>query len=235
MSILTNQDKERYNRQIILPGVGEEGQQKIQNTRVLVIGAGGLGCPVLQYLTGAGFRHICVVDADKVSLSNLQRQILYTEDEVGQYKAKLAAEKLGKLNSNVTFNVITEFLTRDNIEDVIVNYDIIVGATDNFESRYLIDEFSKKYNKPFVHGSVADFEGQYSVFNYKESKSYSDIFPQAPVDNGKILGVIGAVPGIIGSYMAFEVIKIATEVGGVASDGLYIYRGLNNNVIKLAY
>ncbi|TLX76870.1 HesA/MoeB/ThiF family protein [Labilibacter sediminis] len=233
--MLKQEELDRYNRQVILPGFGKEGQEKLKTTRVLVVGAGGLGCPVLQYLAGAGVGKIGIIDADKVSVSNLQRQILYREDEIGLYKAKLAANKLSKLNSEVEYVVSTDFLTEDNAEAIISEYDIVVGATDNFNSRYLIDKYTQLQNKPFVHGSVADFEGQYSVFNYQGSPAYSDVFPSAPQDNGKVLGVIGAVPGIIGSYMAWEVLKIAAQLDGVSSDALCIYKGLENRVLKMLY
>lgn len=233
--MLKQDELERYNRQILLPEFGELGQEKLKKNSVLVVGAGGLGCPVLQYLVGAGIGKIGIMDADIVNISNLQRQILYTEDEIGKYKAEIAAQKMNQLNSEIEIVVSTKFMTTENAERIISQYDIVVGATDNFNSRYLIDRYTRLQNKPFVHGSVADFEGQFSVFNYNGSPSYSDIFPTSPPDEGKILGVIGAVPGIIGSYMAWEVLKIASQVGNVSSDGLYIYKGLNNKVLKLAY
>lgn len=233
--MLKQDELERYNRQILLPGFGELGQKKLKKNSVLIVGAGGLGCPVLQYLVGAGIGKIGIMDADMVSISNLQRQILYTEDEIGKYKAEIAAQKMNLLNSEIEIVVSTKFMTTENAERIICQYDIVVGATDNFNSRYLIDKYTRLQNKPFVHGSVADFEGQFSVFNYNGSPSYSDIFPTSPPDEGKILGIIGAVPGIIGSYMAWEVLKIASQVGNVSSDGLYIYKGLNNKLLKLAY
>jgi len=226
---------ERYNRQIMLPGIGESGQKRISKASILVVGAGGLGCPVIQYLTGAGVGKIGIIDADKISLSNLQRQILYTENEIGEYKASIAASKMHKLNSEVKFEVYTQFLNNQNAEPIIDKYDVIVGATDNLESRYLIDKLCYKLNTPFVHGAVSDFEGQYSVFNYNNSPSYSDVFPAPPPNNNKTIGVIGAFPGVIGSYMALETLKIITKVGKISSDGLYIINGLNNSMLKLSY
>ncbi len=233
--MISDSEKSRYDRQIILPGVGEEGQEKIKNISVLVVGAGGLGCPVLQYLTGAGIGKIGIIDADRVSLSNLQRQILYTEAEIGEFKAELAAQKMKGLNANVEFSVYPFFLSQDNMNSILDEYDIIVGATDNFESRYLIDAYCKANQKPFVHGSIADFEGQFSVFNFQQSPSYADVFPKHEKVDAKVVGVLGALPGIIGSYMALEVIKIASELNNVASDALYIFNGLNNRLVKLKY
>jgi len=233
--MLKESSLERYNRQIILPGVGEKGQELFQKASVLVVGAGGLGCPILQYLVGGGIGKIGIADADEVSLSNLQRQILYTEGEVGINKAMLAAEKLSKLNSEVLFKVYTHFITADNIDSIAAEYDIIVGATDNFESRYLIDNYCQKNNKPYIHGSVSDFEGQFSVFNYQNEVSYKDVFPSAPESTQKVLGVIGAIPGIIGSYMALEVIKIICGLSQVSNDGLYIFNGLTNKLLKLKF
>lgn len=233
--MLTQEQKERYNRQILLPNFGEAAQEKLLKAKVLLVGAGGLGCPVLQYIVGAGVGHIGIIDADVVSLSNLQRQILYTEAEIGQYKAELAAQKMKALNSDVTFEVITSFLNDENALDIIKQYDIVVGATDNFKSRYLIDLHTKTLGIPFVHGSIGESEGQYTVFNYKGSLAYSDLFPNSNADGGKVLGVMGALPGVIGSYMAWEVIKIASEVGEVAANKLFIYNGLNNKVHQIKY
>ncbi len=234
--MLDNKDQQRYNRQIILPGIGNEGQIKLIQTNVLVVGAGGLGCPIIQYLTAAGIGKIGIIDADEVNISNLQRQILYTEEEIGLSKAELSASKMKKLNSNVSFKVYKQFLTEENAESIIDEYDIIVGATDNFESRYLIDKYSLRLGKPFVHGSISDFEGRFSVFNYQGSPSYKDVFPTPPSSiNKTVVGVIGALPGIIGSYMALEVIKIAVKTGKTSSDGLYILDGLNNTLSVLKY
>ncbi len=236
MSILSKENQERYSRQIILKDVGEEGQLKLMNARVLVIGAGGLGCPVLQYLVAAGIGTVGVVDNDVVSISNLQRQILYSEAELACSKAQLAKQKLQNLNRQTNLQVYNTFLDGSNAGAVIKEYDIVVGATDNFESRYIIDAASKKLAIPFVHGSVEGFEGQYSVFNYKNKISYTDVFPTSPVlPEDHVVGVMGALPGIIGCMMAMEVIKVCCNLPNVASDALYIFKALNNKIIKLSY
>ncbi len=236
MSVLSKENQERYSRQLILDQIGQEGQQRLMKACVLIVGAGGLGCPVLQYLVAAGIGKIGIVDNDVVSISNLQRQILYREDEVGRSKAQIAKEKLQNLNQEADIQIYNTFLDKDNIDDIVTGYDIIVGATDNFESRYLIDEYSNKLNIPFVHGSVEGFEGQYSVFNYKNKVSYSDVFPSQPeLPKDYIIGVMGALPGIIGSLMAMEVIKVCCNLENVAADALYIFNALNNKLIKLSY
>jgi adenylyltransferase/sulfurtransferase len=214
---------ERYNRQIILPEVGEAGQQKLANAHVLVVGAGGLGSPVLQYLVAAGVGRIGIVDADVVSISNLQRQILFRENQLGLPKVEQAKETLLALNSECRLDTYACRLTEENAESLINQYDIVVGATDNFASRLLIDRYSKRLGKPFVHGSICEFSGQVAVFNYKGSMSYADLFPDQPDESTLPLGVIGVLPGVIGTLQATEVIKIILGVGEVLANKLLLY------------
>jgi len=214
---------ERYNRQIILPEVGEAGQQKLANARVLVVGAGGLGCPVLQYLVAAGIGCIGIVDADVVSLSNLQRQILFRENQLGLPKVEQAKESLSALNSECRLDTYACRLTEENAESLMNQYDIVVGATDNFASRLLIDKYSKQLSKPFVHGSICEFSGQVAVFNYNGSVSYTELFPDQPEESTLPLGVIGVLPGVIGTLQAAEVIKIILGIGDVLANKLLMY------------
>jgi len=230
---LTDHEKERYHRHLIIPEIGEEGQIKIKNAKVLVVGAGGLGSPVLQYLAAAGVGTIGIVDADEVSISNLQRQILYHEAEVGLSKAETAAQKLGKQNSNVHFNVYPYFLVEENGTQIIAEYDVVLGCTDNFPSRYLIDEVCKENGIPYVHGSIAEFEGQVAVFNYRGGPSYRSIFPEIPDGSDLPLGVIGVLPGIIGSMQTCEALKIITGTGQVLSGKLLIYDALQASLMKV--
>lgn len=223
---MNTQQTERYKRHLILSEIGEEGQQKLLDARVLVVGAGGLGAPILQYLVAAGVGHIGIVDADEVSLSNLQRQILYRESDLGLRKADKAKETLSQLNSDVDITTYPVMLAADNAEDIISAYDIVVGATDNFESRQLIDTITKKQAKAFVHASIGEFEGQVAVFNYQGAMSYQDLFPEMPNTQELPLGVIGVLPGIIGSLQAAEVIKIICGIGDVLSNSLLIYNAL---------
>jgi adenylyltransferase/sulfurtransferase len=231
---LTQIEKERYNRHIITTGFGEEGQLKLKTAKVLVIGAGGLGCPVIQYLVAAGVGKIGIVDGDTVSLSNLQRQILYATDEIGQSKVSVAGSKMTRLNPSVTLELIDEFLTEELADRLFANYDVVVGATDNYTSRYLIDAKSRQYAIPFVHGSIFECEGQLSVFNYKGGNSYADLFGEASPETAKPAGVIGAIPGIIGSLMALETIKILTGIGSVNTNKLLLYNGLDNSFRQIA-
>lgn len=231
---LSTIENERYSRHLLINGFGEEKQVKLKTARVLIIGAGGLGCPVIQYLVAAGVGHIGIVDGDVVSLSNLQRQILYSEDEIGQSKAEIAAAKMSKLNSSVSIHIYNRYLTDDFAAQLFPEYDVVVGCTDNYNSRHIIDVHSKKHNIPFVHGSIREFEGQLCVFNYQGSCSYSDLFGELPAEPSKPIGVIGVMPGIIGSLMAMEVVKITTGMGTVSANRLLLYNALDNSFHQLA-
>jgi molybdopterin/thiamine biosynthesis adenylyltransferase/rhodanese-related sulfurtransferase len=239
---LDKREKERYSRQILMPGFGVEAQQQLKDSRVLVIGAGGLGCPVLQYLAAAGVGSIGVVDNDTVSFSNLHRQILYAEHDIGALKAEKAVEKLGRINSAVELLAYPYAINKDNAADLVQGYDILVDCTDNFASRYLINDIAVLHGLAVVYGSVHQFEGQVSVFNYLSSTgrspNYRDLFP-VPPDSGSVLdcsegGVLGVLPAIIGSLQANEVIKIITGQGEPLASSLLLFDALNNDykVIK---
>jgi molybdopterin/thiamine biosynthesis adenylyltransferase len=232
---MNSSQKERYNRHIILPQIGEVGQEKMLLARVLVVGAGGLGAPVLQYLTAAGVGTIGIMDADTVSLSNLQRQVLYREHQVGKGKAQIAKETLEQLNRDVKFHTYPFFLDDDNALEIITNYDMVVGATDNFDSRQCIDRATRQLEKPFIHGAIGEFEGQVSVFNYRGGPSFSDLFGERPADSDLPKGVMGVLPGIIGSLQAAEVLKIILGKGNVLSGQLLTYNALETtmNVFNL--
>lgn len=219
-------NKERYSRHIIIPEIGEVGQEKLMQAKVLVVGAGGLGTPILQYLVAAGIGRIGIMDADVVSISNLQRQILYRENEVGLLKAQMAKETLHALNSACQLDTYSFHLDDNNATNIIAQYDIVVGATDNFASRILIDKYTKQQAKPFVHGSICEFSGQVSVFNYQGGPCYTDLFPDTPLESTLPLGVMGVLPGIIGSMQACEVIKIILGIGNVLSGKLLVYDAL---------
>ncbi len=233
--MLSEKDKKRYHRQILIPEIGEEGQEKLKKASVLVVGAGGLGCPVLQYLTGAGVGNIGIVDGDLVSFSNLHRQLLFSEEDVDLSKAEAAASKLSKMNSSINFMVNKEFLSEHNIYKVAEGYDVIIGATDNYASRYLIDDYCRQTGKSFIHGSVRGFEGQFSVFHYDCNMGYADLFPETASNPGDIPEIIGVTAGITGMHMAMETIKVVCNLSGTASDGLYILNVLDNSIKKLRY
>ena len=237
--MLTSEEKKQYNRHLILDKIGEEGQLKLKQAKVLVIGAGGLGCPVLQYLTAAGVGTIGIIDDDVVDQSNLQRQILYTIDDIGLSKSKTAAKRLSRLNPFVNFDVYNEKLTQKNALSLFNNYDIIVDGSDNFSTRYLVNDASVITNKPLVYGSIFKFEGQVSVFNYQGSATYRCLYPTPPKPdespNCSEIGVLGVLPGIIGSLQANETIKIICGIGAVLANKLLMYDSLEMNQTILNY
>ncbi len=217
----------RYNRHIVLSEVGQKGQDKLSNSKVLVVGAGGLGCPVLQYLTAAGIGTIGIIDFDVVEESNLQRQILFGTSSLGENKALAAKNRLTDLNPTILIEAYPQKLTSGNALTLFKNYDIIVDGTDNFATRYLINDAAILVNKPVVYGAIYKFEGQVSVFNYQKGPSYRCLFPTPPkqgsVANCSDVGVLGVLPGIIGSMQANEVIKIILGFEDVLSGKLFCY------------
>ena len=227
----------RYARQTILPEVGIEGQQKLTNASVLVVGAGGLGSPVLLYLAAAGVGRLGIIDADKVDVTNLQRQVIYVTEDEGKSKAETAAKRLSALNPEINIDTYPVWLSKDNALEIFFQYDIVVDGSDNFATRYLVNDACVILNKPLVFGSIFKFEGQVSVFNYKGGPTYRCLFPEAPaageVPNCSEIGVIGVLPGIIGTLQANEVIKIILEKGDVLSGVLYMYDALSNDIQKV--
>lgn len=229
---------ERYQRQIILSQLGTEGQAKLASAKVLVVGAGGLGSPVLMYLAAAGVGHLGIVDDDVVSLSNLQRQILYKTDDIGLPKVDRAAHYLNQMNPEVNVTTYLSMLSTENALAIIDNYDIVVDATDNFPSRYMINDACFLLEKPLVYGAVSNFEGQVAVFNVTtdngtKSAHYRDIFPDPPMENeiGNCaeIGVLGVLPGTIGCIQASEVIKLITGIGNPLTNQLQTVNLLTNH------
>lgn len=227
----------RYNRHIILSEIGQTGQDKITAAKVLVIGAGGLGCPILQYLAAAGVGKLGIIDFDTVDITNLQRQVLFGNSSLGKNKAIAAKERLTDLNSNISIVAYPEPLTYQNAIGLFKEYDIIVDGSDNFETRYLVNDACIITNKPLVYGAIYKFEGQVSVFNYKNGPSYRCLFPKPPkkdaVPNCSEIGVLGVLPGIIGTMQANEVLKIVLGIGDVLSGKLLCYNALSSNIYFL--
>lgn len=211
---------DRYSRQLMLKDFGPDAQMKLLQARVLVIGAGGLGCPALLYLATAGIGSLGVADGDTVELSNLHRQVLFDANDIGQPKASLAARKLSLKNPEIDVAAYDFFITPANCFSLISRYDVVVDATDNFASRYLISDACAIAKKPLVYGAISGYQGQAGIFNVQGAKttaSYRDLFPVPPV-NGEVdacnsSGVIGVLPGIMGTIQAAEVIKIITGTG----------------------
>jgi len=206
----------RYSRQIFIEEIGLEGQKKILASKVLVIGAGGLGSPVIQYLAAAGVGTLGIADFDEVELHNLNRQIIHTEEKVGLSKVKSAKIFVENLNHQVTLNGIEEKINERNAEEILSQYDVIVDGSDNFSTRYLVNDTCVQLKKTLVYGSILGFSGQAAVFNHNGSKNLRDIFPEPPFDEDvpdcDSLGVLGALPGIIGSMMALQALKIITDL-----------------------
>lgn len=233
--MLDPSNNERYHRQVILKQFGAEGQNKLLNARVLVIGAGGLGCPVLQYLAAAGVGHIGIVDHDVVSLTNLHRQVLYTENDIGFLKAERAKERLGQMNSGIRITALPVRITTENAPGLLCDFDIIIDGTDNFATRYLINDICVLLKKTLVYGAISQFEGQVAVFNHPSNVltvNYRDLFPYPPaedeVQNCAEAGVLGVLPGFIGAMMASETIKLITGIGKPLVNQLFTCNLLTN-------
>ncbi|MBI2283054.1 MAG: HesA/MoeB/ThiF family protein [Bacteroidetes bacterium] len=213
--MLTIDEINRYSRQMLMDDIGIEGQLKIKESKVLVIGAGGLGCPVLQYLAGMGVGTIGIVDFDKVEIHNLHRQVLYTMADIGKKKAVIASEKLKAQNPHCNYIVFDELLSGENVTSIIEQFDVIVDGSDNFLTRYTVNDACVLLGKPLVYGSILNFEGQLAVFNYKGSKNLRDLYPQPPnpedVPSCSENGVLGIVPGMTGTMMCDLALKIILE------------------------
>lgn len=235
MTTLSEDELNRYHRQIMLPGFGLEAQKRIKHAKVLVIGAGGLGCPVMQYLCAAGIGTMGIVDFDKVELHNLHRQVLYTAGDIGKPKAETAANVLKIHNPHVVFEVYNEVLGKKNCDEIISRFDVIVDGTDNFPTRYLINDTCTELGKPLIYGSIFNFDGQLAVFNYKGGCNLRDIYPEPPnpedTPGCDTNGVLGVVPGILGVYMANACIQVILEI--YQNKGLLLFDFENFGLIKI--
>jgi adenylyltransferase/sulfurtransferase len=230
----------RYQKQIILPELGEAGQLRLAMGSVLVIGAGGLGCPALQYLAAAGVGRIGIADFDLVEESNLHRQVLYTEQDLGQPKAEVAAQRLRAMNSAVEFQVFREQISTQNALEILAGFDVVLDASDNFPTRYLVDDACRLLGKPLIYGSVFRFEGQMSVFHWPVNgvcTGYRDLFPEPPQPGEAAdcneAGVLGVLPGIIGTMQAAEAIKLIAGLGTPMANRLYCYQLLTHSTYTL--
>jgi adenylyltransferase/sulfurtransferase len=249
---------DRYQRQLSLREVGLDGQRALRAARVMVVGLGGLGCPVVQYLAAAGVGNFVLVDADRVSLSNLHRQILYNQKDVGRFKVEAAKEWIQKQNAQIKLSVHTEMLSAKNATAFLALADIVVDCTDNFAARYLINDACALANKPWVYGSIAKFEGQVAVFNawmkgaegesqdmmasvasedsFIRSLNYRDVFSKPPgegeIQNCAEAGVLGALAGIIGSFQAMEVLKWILGLQGLLVNQMLTYNAIDQSIVK---
>lgn len=243
MNKLSHQEIKRYSRQLVLKDFGPEAQLKLKQARVLVVGAGGLGCPALLYLTAAGVGTIGVVDFDTVQESNLQRQVLFTTDDIEKNKAKAAISRLSQLNPFTAFNLHQVKLESSNAMQIIVEYDVVVDGSDNFSTRYLVNDACVLANKPLIYGAILQYEGQVAVFNAPtgnngtRSVNYRDLFPLPPLPgeapNCEEAGVLGVLPGIIGTMMAGETIKLITGIGKPLAGTLAILDSLTLEITSV--
>ncbi|MDQ6661461.1 MAG: molybdopterin-synthase adenylyltransferase MoeB [Chloroflexota bacterium] len=234
---LTEAQAKRYSRHLLVPEVGEEGQIKLLDSRVLLIGAGGLGSPAAYYLAAAGVGTIGIIDADVVDDSNLQRQILHNTERIGQYKAESARQTIEALNPDVKVITHIERLDETNVARIIADYDVILDGTDNFPTRYLLNDAALLAGKPVVHGSVFRFEGQLTVFKPYEGPCYRCLYPEPPpaelAPSCAEAGVLGVLPGIIGILQATETLKLLLEIGEPLVGRLLMYDALSGEFNEL--
>jgi adenylyltransferase/sulfurtransferase len=229
----------RFARQLNLAGFGPEAQEKLKSRRVLIVGCGGLGCPSAMYLVRSGLVHIGLIDEDLVSETNLHRQVLFNESDIGKPKAETAKARLLEAYSEAKIEVYNHRLNAQNWEGIVSNYDIVLDCTDNFSSRYLINDVCVHLNKPLVYGAANQYEGQVTVFNYKGSGQLRDLFPEIPkpgiIQNCEVAGVLGVVTGIVGQMMALETIKLITGVGEAFANKLWLFDALSSNSHIIKY
>lgn len=237
--MLNENQKQRYLRNIILPEIGEKGQEKLLNAKILVIGAGGLGSPILLYLSACGVGNIGIIDFDRVELSNLQRQIIHNSNDLEKLKIASAKEKINQLNPDINLEIFEEKATLENLAKIAKNYDFIIDATDNFPSRFAINEFCFKAKKPLIFGAVKGFLGQVSVFkSYENNNPCYACFNENIVDESFVLplsekGILGAVAGTVGAIQSTTVVKEILGIGENLIGKILIFDFLQNNFRKV--
>ena len=227
---LTPNERERYKRHLLLPEVGGQGQQKLKAAKVLVVGAGGLGCPILTYLAAAGVGTIGICDGDRIELSNLQRQTLYRTEDVGEPKAERAAHALKALNPHNEYRVHSTFLDKMNADSLVASYDLIIEGLDRYAPRYTLNSACLREKKPLLSAAIGRFDGQVALFEpgIEGKPCYACLVPEAPTDEAQCEaeGVLGAIPGVVGALAATEAIKWLCEMEGALSEELLIYSGV---------
>lgn len=230
---------DRYTRQISLKKFGIEGQRKLARAKILVVGAGGLGVPVLQYLNAMGVGTLGIVDNDRIDLANLQRQVIYDESDLGKPKTEVIFKKLTAQNSNTIFKIFDTYLDAQNATEIVSGFDLVIDASDNFPTRYLVNDICVLLKKPFVYGALHSFEGQVCVLNFQGGPTYRCLFPEMPsaeeIPDCNVNGVLGIIPGIIGSFQALEAVKLVTGVGELLSGKLLIYDGLTQRTRQVKF
>jgi sulfur-carrier protein adenylyltransferase/sulfurtransferase len=234
---LSESQRKRYSRHLLVPEVGEQGQLKLLDSRVLLVGAGGLGAPAAFYLAAAGVGTIGLIDSDIVEESNLQRQIIHTTQRIGEYKAESARQAIEALNPDVKVITLIERLDETNVAQIIADYDIIIDGTDNFPTRYLLNDAALLANKPVVHGSVFRFEGQVTVFKPYEGPCYRCLYPEPPppalAPSCAEAGVLGVLPGVIGLLQSVEALKLLLDMGDPLVGRMLTYDALVSEFTEL--
>lgn len=236
--MLANNLVERYSRQMMLDGFGEEAQRRLLGSSVLIVGAGGLGAAASTYITGAGVGHIGIADHDTVNLSNLQRQTLYTEAQVGLPKTECARRRLASLSSHTRYTLYPEGLTAENAYRLAREYDLVVDCTDNFPARYLIDDACAAAGTPWVYGAIGEFDGRVSVFGHRRGRRFAELYPDRELLESqprRTSGVIGAVPGVVGAIEAAQAINILTGLADTLEGRLFTINILTLNTSLIEY
>lgn len=235
--MLNENDVRRYSRQLIMKEIGEKGQEMLREAKVLVIGAGGLGSPALFYLAAIGIGEIGTADADMVTLSNLNRQIMYSMEDLNRKKVDVVREKLEKLNPNVRVEKYPVRIDINNINDIVEKYDVVIDAVDNSQSRYLLNDCCHFKGKPLIEGAVSGFTGILTTIIPGETPCYRCLYPARPkeeaVPEGSYIGVIGMTPGVIGCLQAVEAIKVILGIGNILSGRLLVYDGVDMSFREL--
>jgi molybdopterin/thiamine biosynthesis adenylyltransferase len=233
--MLTEYEKARYARQILLKDVGEPGQEQLKKARVLIVGAGGLGSPLALYLCAAGVGTLGIIDDDRVAESNLQRQVLYTTEDVKQSKVKVAAKRLASLNPNVDIRTYSHLLQPEIAAEIIKDYDIVLDGCDNLATRYLINDTCVQLDKVYVYGAISEFRGQVAVFNYRGGPTYRCLFPETEgmENNPAPQGVLGSLPGVVATIQATEAIKLICGIGTPLSGQVLLIDLLTNKFDKI--
>lgn len=232
---MDSSQEERYARHLSLPTVGKEGQERLARARVLVVGVGGLGSPVALYLAAAGVGHLTLADDDRVSIGNLQRQILYDTPSVGRLKVEVARERLTALNPDCQVTAVARRLTAADMLPIVEAHDVVVDCTDNASTRYALDDACARARKPLVHAAIGEHEGHLTVFHHGDAPAYRDLFPPAETTSGMNAatnvppGVLGTTPGVLGTLQANEVLKIILGLPGVLAGRLLVVDLLQGN------
>ena len=226
-NILSKKSIERYSRQIILKNVGPAGQKKIIKSRVLVVGAGGLGCPVIDYLSRAGVGNIGVIDNDRVNISNIHRQSLYSSKDIGKFKVNIVKKKIKLINPQIKIKTFKERIERKNIEKILKNYDFIIDGSDNFKTKFLLNKYSLKYKKILIVGAISKMDGHIFTFDFKNKndpclKCFYQTEPSDEILNCEYEGILGPVAGIVGNIQAIEVLKKILKIGDKSSKKILI-------------